>query len=121
MQGLQCRLGRSHLQEVPAGEWQAMRKQLRFRQEDVKDLAGIQEEHTAGYGGLLFIVTRRPKNWKYHPGPGVRAHVTLGWTDSPQYYYKAKNIRDGKDWCRCALTYILHGTEPFGDHDEGKR
>lgn len=95
-------------------------KQLRFRQEDVKHLVGVQEEHTAEYGGLLFTVTRRPEKRKYAPGPGVRAHVMLGWTDSPQYYYKAKTIRDGKDWCRGALCYILRGHVPLGDHERDK-
>lgn len=95
-------------------------KAIRFQKQSVKGLAEhVLEWHIATYGGLFFHVVRRPEAHRYWPGPGVRATVCLGESaesaESP-YYYSARNIEDGKQWCRGALCYILKGIVPFGDH-----
>lgn len=91
---------------------------IRFRRQSVRGMApDILEEHEARYGVLFFGITRRPKRFKYWPGPGVRAELRLGHGGGfPEYYYKAKGIDDAKRWCRMALSYILRGHVPRGDH-----
>lgn len=88
---------------------------LRFRRQSIEGLAPhIRELHQAAYGGLHFQVKRRSGNvW---PGGKIVAFVSLGEGTEPPYYCKVKSIQDGKDWCRGALSYILRGIVPFGDH-----
>ena len=92
---------------------------IRFQKLEVK--GSLLEWHQATYGGLVFnVVLRQVK----HQPPKVRASIALGdpSVNSKAPYYASnktlKTVEDGKFWCRCALSYILRGVVPFGDHDK---
>ena len=89
-------------------------KALRFRKQDSDHLVGILEWYEAAYGDLLFQVKRYPVPYKYYPGPGVHAIVSLGFVDDPEHRHRCKTIADGKLWCRSALCWILRGQALFG-------